>query len=230
MKSAASTKVFFVNKNVLKGFALAVLLLLSVYVPSFVLVSVLRPPLVAAVPLVIFTSLVLALLIIAALRRRWGGWRSWGFDSCSRRYLVWAAVLGIPIGLVLTFLSSLFPATGPLSGLKAALWLQVVYFIVAAPIQEEIIFRGLIQTTLTRHLQGTFSLAGMRFSIPAVSAALLFGLIHLGVNPLAAIGAFVLGLLAGELRQRSGSLLPAILVHAIFNASAMVWMFGWFSA
>jgi len=33
-----------------------------------------------------------------------------------------------------------------------------------------------------------------------------------------AAAAFGLGILAGELRGRSGSLLPAILIHAVFNA------------
>jgi len=50
----------------------------------------------------------------------------------------------------------------------------------------------------------------------------LFGLIHLEVNPITAAAAFVLGLLSGELRHRSGSLLPAILVHAVFNAFAAI--------
>jgi len=41
------------------------------------------------------------------------------------------------------------------------------------------------------------------------------------VNPITA-GAFVLGLFSGELRHRSASLLPAILVHAVFNAFAAI--------
>jgi membrane protease YdiL (CAAX protease family) len=42
------------------------------------------------------------------------------------------------------------------------------------------------------------------------------------VNLITAAAAFVLGLLSGELRRRSGSLLPAILVHAVFNALAAI--------
>jgi len=52
--------------------------------------------------------------------------------------------------------------------------------------------------------------------------AFLFGLIHLEVNPITAGAAFVLGLFSGELRHRSGSLLPAILVHAVFNTFAAI--------
>ena len=48
------------------------------------------------------------------------------------------------------------------------------------------------------------------------------GLIHLKINPITAAAAFVLGLFSGELRHRSGSLLPAILVHAVFNAFAAI--------
>jgi len=38
-----------------------------------------------------------------------------------------------------------------------------------------------------------------------------------------AMGAMVLALLAGELRRQSGSLLPAVLVHAPFNLVDALW-------
>jgi len=33
----------------------------------------------------------------------------------------------------------------------------------------------------------------------------------------------VLGLVAGELRRKSGSLLPDVIVHALFNVPGLLW-------
>jgi membrane protease YdiL (CAAX protease family) len=38
-----------------------------------------------------------------------------------------------------------------------------------------------------------------------------------------AIAGFVLSVLAGELRRRSGSLLPAVICHTIFNLGGALW-------
>ena len=45
----------------------------------------------------------------------------------------------------------------------------------------------------------------------------------LGAGAVVATGAIVLGLVAGELRRRSGSLLPAVILHALFNAADAFW-------
>ena len=62
------------------------------------------------------------------------------------------------------------------------------------------------------------------FSSPAVLfTAALFGIVHLGSGAIVLAGAVVLGLVAGELRRRSGSLLPAVIVHALFNVPGLLW-------
>ncbi len=91
-----------------------------------------------------------------------------------------------------------------------------------AAIQEEIIFRGLLQTDLARRFAERLPLLGHSLSWPAIIVAFVFGLLHLVVNPITAVAAFVLGLLAGELRDRSGSLVPAIVVHSLFNLFAFI--------
>jgi membrane protease YdiL (CAAX protease family) len=68
----------------------------------------------------------------------------------------------------------------------------------------------------------------LRPSAPVVLAALFFALMHLplimlGVSPGALVillpTAFLLGWIAGYVRERTGSVVPAILVHAVFNVS-----------
>jgi membrane protease YdiL (CAAX protease family) len=98
-----------------------------------------------------------------------------------------------------------------------------LYFIIGSPIQEEIIFRGLIQSMLERQWVIAFSVFGGSLSGAVAFTAVLFGIIHLGAGLAVTIGAIVLGLVAGELRRRSASLLPAIVVHVLFNATDAFW-------
>ena len=90
-------------------------------------------------------------------------------------------------------------------------------------IAEEWIFRGLIQTQAQRAL-GSYPDTDTAHSSAAIGAglitAILFGAVHLAVGPVTAAGALLLGLLAGEARRRSGSLLPAVAIHAVFNIIA----------
>lgn len=204
--------------------ALGTLLVLFalVYSPAFLIVALgkLGPP--VAVPVIIVMSLAVASLLIYAVSRRTGSFSPFGFRLCPSRYLAAAFLLGVPIGWTLTILVNRLGSGHPSSGMALAPWMTIVYFFVGAPIQEEIIFRGLLQTTLARQLPETLPFLNTSFSYAAIVVALLFGLIHLEVHPATAGAAFVLGLLAGELRHRSGSLLPAILVHTVFNIFAAI--------
>jgi hypothetical protein len=174
-----------------------------------------------AIPLIIGLSLAIALTFIYFLSSRTCNFSQFGFEGTSYRYIWIAMALGIPIGLALTFVVSRFNSTNPFGEVSLTPWMIVLYFIVGTPVQEEVIFRGLLQTTLERRFVG-FRLLRRSVSVAALVIAVLFGLIHLGIGVLTAIAAFVLGLLAGELRRRSSSLLPAIVLHAIFNGFSAI--------
>ncbi len=92
--------------------------------------------------------------------------------------------------------------------------------------QEETIFRGLIQSVVQARTPFEFRLGNIRLPFAVLVSALLFAVVHIATVRLGAslsealfvvCGAFVLGIVAGWLRSMSGSLLPAILAHAIFN-------------
>lgn len=207
----------------LRALGVALGLLLAVYVPTFALVAALHLSMAHAVPVIILVSAALALGFMLALRRRgqltladfglsWPKWRD----------LVVAIVIAVPVATVVNALLSHAHESGPLAGLSLAPALALLYFGLGAPLQEELIFRGLLQTTATRALAVPGS-ATARTGIAAVAiAATLFALVHLAVGPWTAAAALVLGLLAGELRRRSGSLIPAIVIHAIFNLSGLL--------
>ncbi|HXP68932.1 MAG TPA: type II CAAX endopeptidase family protein [Candidatus Dormibacteraeota bacterium] len=204
--------------------ALGTLLLLfaAAYGPAFLTVALLKLRPFEAVPVIIVISLAVAILLIGVVSRRAGGFAQFGFRFCHYRYMVAAIAIGVPIGWALTILVNYLRSGPPPPEVSFRPWMTFLYFVIGASIQEEIIFRGLLQTMLARQFPATLSFIGTSLSYAAIIVALVFGLIHLEVNPTTAAAAFVLGLFSGELRYRSGSLLPAILVHALFNAFAAI--------
>lgn len=101
------------------------------------------------------------------------------------------------------------PAASPLIQINGdALWLLAVG-VLAAPLYEEFIFRGLLQGGLRRSLTAWQAIG---------IAAALFAIVH---PPAAMLPVFVLGLCAGYAYERSGALLAPMLVHALYNAAML---------
>ena len=85
---------------------------------------------------------------------------------------------------------------------------------VGAPIAEEIFFRGLTQPVLQRYLGGAGGL---------VVTAALFGLAHVGDNPIEVVLPLALfGAMLGALAWRTGRLGPGIVAHMTFNGITVV--------
>lgn len=98
----------------------------------------------------------------------------------------------------------------------AATWGAWASLVLVQPIAEELVFRGVLQGQLLRlggtRRAGPFTLANL-----ATSAA--FVALHLASQPLAwALATAAPSLLLGHLRERFGSVWPAVVVHAIYNA------------
>ena len=175
----------------------------------------------------------LSVLIIWMFHQR--RFADFGFTRGTYRFhpkiLLWALPLA-----VFSLLSAFAPGPSKSPGMLAD-WskLQLVLFVwIYASICEEVLTRGLLQTLLTRRF-GTAPKA-RRLSSPVVISALFFGAMHVVLIPSmgrAAAAPIVLttllGLLAGWYRERTGSLIPAIIVHALFNVGGMLpeWIVGW---
>lgn len=136
--------------------------LAAVYLPTFVLVSIMiktgilgtvsagRFEFVTA-PWIILFSATLALVYMALIAiRQKVQFGFFGLKGAAWRYLIFGIVFGIVFGFVLRLLDHALPL-GPapeLSGMQH--WQMVLFFWIGAPIQEEIIFRGLIQSVAER--------------------------------------------------------------------------------
>ncbi|MBA5605659.1 CPBP family intramembrane metalloprotease [Duganella sp. FT3S] len=126
-----------------------------------------------------------------------------------------AAVPAIAVGLV--YLAALrHSALAPALAAAAAGatvhpgWLLALA-VLAAPLCEEFIFRGLIFGGLRRSMG----------ALPAMLAsAAIFAIVH---PPLSMLPVFVLGLCAAWSYERSQRLLAPMLVHALYNAAVVSW-------
>lgn len=175
------------------------------------------------------TMLVASLMLIAGLSR--GRLSRYGFRMATpaqiRRAFVCGTIAAVVVHVVLAVLSNLFPSSGGHPTVAGSSFVQIVITVwVIASTCEEVLHRGLIQSFLEPLRDYGMTILGVRLSLPLVTAAILFGAMHIMLLTTGADGllvggvvgsAIVLGLVAGYYRERTGSLLPAILVHMLFN-------------
>jgi membrane protease YdiL (CAAX protease family) len=90
---------------------------------------------------------------------------------------------------------------------------QVLLIVIAAPIAEETCFRGML-------------FGGLREKLPRLAAALICGLIFGGLHALTGVSAvpplIVFGFLLALLYEKTGSIVPGILLHMLNNSIALL--------
>ncbi|MGC1548727.1 MAG: type II CAAX endopeptidase family protein [Rhodanobacter sp.] len=211
--------------TLLRSTALMLFLFTVVYFPVMAIAAGLHLSTDMMVVAVMIGSLAVAgTLMSIAVRYSWLSAIDFGLRWPTQPYLIYALVLAIPLSALTAWAISHVHEPGPLGGLHMVPWQMYLCFAVGAPIQEEVIFRGLLQSALARSLALAPRYAAVSGLAASLSVAALFGIIHWVVGPWTALGALVLGVLAGELRRRSGRLLPSIVCHAIFNLGGMLWV------
>ncbi len=143
------------------------------------------------------------------LQRPGPGWWTWLHDP----HATLALLAAVPVWLVLMFWANRH-LRYPVGALA---WASFVLF---QPVLEELVFRGILQgqslRLTTRHgraLQlGPVTLANVLVTLGFVA-------LHLRAQPLAwALAVAGPSLVLGHLRERFGSVWPAMLVHTLYNA------------
>ena len=163
-------------------------------------------------------ALAVGLILVLAWRTP-EGWGRLGWRRMAPRWLVRVAAVELVViaagatramwlsgtGLegVSQDVARVFVRTGDPIALGAA----AILAILLAPLFEEILFRGMLQSVFTVHFG---SWAGIFMT------AVVFGGMHLA-EPLSVPPLIVLGLGAGWLREASGSLWPAVFLHVLNN-------------
>ena len=151
-------------------------------------------------------------------------WRSLGWTE-SRISIAWNVIGGLGTSMLVAAVAKLIhtpEVTGPLVDMmkdRTTLIVLAVFGTTAAPLFEELAFRGFMQPLLVRTM-GAF--AGIAIS------ATLFGALHYSEygdswRPALLIG--VSGAAFGCIRHFSGSTKAAVVAHSVFNGLTFVAMF-----
>jgi len=179
---------------------------------------------------------VLSILAIAILTK--GQLAQYGFTK-GRFHLTPTIFLWVLPTMILSVMA--FFASGPGQGALKVVGLSqlrdIVFIWFYASISEEIFARGLLQSFLSPLSKHGLRLSTrLRLSLPVLLAGLYFGMMHIVLwkqeGP-AAIVVIVLstclGIVAGYYREKSESLWPAIIIHALFNVggSLPIWLLCW---
>lgn len=127
--------------------------------------------------------------------------------------VLWGVVLVMVTSVVLEPLLMMFPDQY-LENLYDAIgvggW-AIMTSIVAAPILEEILFRGILQESLTEKFGGWRGV---------LLTAAIFGFVHL--VPQQVVNSFFIGVILGYIYIKTHSIIPVIIIHAINNAVAFI--------
>ena len=85
-----------------------------------------------------------------------------------------------------------------------------IYMVIAAPVLEELMFRGAVMNLLAP-VNRTFAL---------IASAIFFGLMHCNFNQM--FNGFLLGLVFGYIALKSGSVISAVICHMTANLNAYI--------
>ncbi|WP_158807455.1 CPBP family intramembrane glutamic endopeptidase [Beijerinckia sp. L45] len=176
-----------------------------------------------ALCLSILIYLAIALMVVTFARFRGGArwrdliaWHPW--EARHRSRLFWAIVVGTFVYSLVAneALAYFYPASQEWVTLPTGAWSVALFFVVAviaAPLTEELMFRGWLYTGLRAKLSIWPSL---------VLSSILFALAHWESTHLYALVVFPVGMALGFIRERAGSLKASMSFHAMYNGIALV--------
>ncbi len=189
-----------------------------------------RTPKLSSTPLFVIATGIYGIVVLAiywfAVRRAGSSWGQVGLQPFEWWWVPLAPILTfaqffgmfvINTQLILRFTGKAFEnpqiknITGGMQLTPTDLVLLLILVAVIAPIAEELLFRGMLYPVLRRS-------GGVTLAI--ILSALLFGLAH--VVPVLIPGLFFVGLILAWVRERSGSVIPGMLIHALQNGIIII--------
>jgi len=168
--------------------------------------------------------LILSVIVMLVVSK--GKLSRYGFKLAGNLQVKQVISWGLGLGIISTLIQASVPGKEAIVSGELTFLQTVVFIWLYASISEEVFVRGLIQSILSPLTKYGFTVFERRISFPVLTSALLFGLVHLVQSAMGAGGyrvlitvlsAFVLGIIAGYQREKTESLVPAIVVHMFAN-------------
>lgn len=161
------------------------------------------------------------LLVPIAIASQWGKVSIWealrrlGVRRFDGEAIGWMVVATIAYLIFAAAYAAIFgvPEQEDIAEGFGTLPVQILLIAIAAPISEELLFRGLI-------------FAGIRKHMPAIAAALVAGLIFGALHALTGLSAvpplIAFGFILCLLYEKTGSIVPGIVLHMLNNSVALI--------
>jgi CAAX protease family protein len=179
-------------------------------------------PLWVGLAVAIASAVLVAVVALAARLRGWSAQEYLGLCWPAWRDLGIALVLLAVFSVMSNIILHLLDVTNPISlrddyrDARAAdvSWLFWINAVIIGPVSEEILTRGFLQRGWVRPQYG---------ALPGIAAiSTLWAALHFPYGWILCADIFVMGLLLGWARWRSGSTVTAILMHALYNLWQML--------
>ncbi len=154
---------------------------------------------------------IIATLILRRVRGARGSVAHFSAVGFNPTILLWGMLLLVVVSVIFEPLIEFLPTPPEVAGRG---WAMILTVVVAAPIFEEFLCRGVILESI-RAKSGVWS--------ACVISSLFFGILHL--HPASVVNAVIVGLLLSYLYVRTNSLFAPIILHSFNNALA--YMFLW---
>jgi uncharacterized protein len=138
-----------------------------------------------------------------------------GVRSFRPSALQWmAAAVGAYLAFAVAYSALIYePHQKDIAEAFGAVPIQILLIVIAAPVSEEICFRGML-------------FGGLRERLPRVGAALISGLVFGGLHALTGLSAvpplIFFGFVLSLLYEKTGSIVPGILLHMLNNSVALL--------
>jgi len=124
-----------------------------------------------------------------------------------------AAAIGIYLVLIGLYSLLVKPNQEDIAPSFGPIWVQVFLIVICAATSEELCFRGML-------------FGGLRTRLPSLAAAtvsgLIFGALHAPTGVSAVPPLIVFGMVMALLYERTGSILPGVILHALNNSVALL--------
>lgn len=145
-----------------------------------------------------------------------------GFRPVGFSRIICLVLLGFSLNVVVSVTVSLLPIPyeimqafenqyASLNDGSAGFLLTLLSIAVVTGFAEEIVFRGLVNSRLSR---------GMGSTAVIIISSLIFGLVH--GTPVAIVYATLIGVLFSLMYKRFNSIIPSMICHIVFNATSLV--------
>jgi len=166
------------------------------------------------------TSAVVAGLALRDLRRILGLRMAGLFESAV------ALVFGVAISCALAWAALQVPGSEgfmqPVPGLGVGTFQQLALALAIAPVGEEVLFRGLLLDYTLRESANPAAAIATSAVLFAAIHALPYRTAPAAQKVLVLITAAMMSVVAGYLRKRAGSIVPAIATHTAFNLGPVI--------